>query len=294
MPEPTTDPAQEETDFIQQVLQEAPSFTWKRFLDGTELRCLMIAPDDHTPSAAAPAVVFLFGGMWALEYSPEFISWAVHLSDRGIVCLIPEYRTHARFDVKAGDIIADGLDIWKWVHHNAGNLGIDRGRITLAGTDAGGLMALNAAMQPLLYKKKWWEFGKRDVPPLQPACVAIFRGIVDATAPEARTLRVAEEVSDPQSVNPCALLRSHLPALFCAHGMLDPLLDFEMRQWFCDQWEAQGNIAECLLCPNGDHTLTHFEVNPTVFEQVLLAWETFMVDTGIWPKSEVKIDALMG
>ena len=53
----------EEPDFFQQVLEEAPSFVWKRFLDGTELRCLMIAPDDHTPDAAAPAVVFYYGGM---------------------------------------------------------------------------------------------------------------------------------------------------------------------------------------------------------------------------------------
>ena len=283
----------EEVDFIQQVLEEAPSFVWKRFIDGTELRCLMIAPDEHTPESAAPAVVFFYGGMWALAYTTEFISWAIHLCDRGIVCLIPEYRTRAKYDVKAGDIINDGLDVWKWVHHNAKNLGIDQGSITLAGTDAGALMALNAAMQPLLYKKRWWEFNKRDIPPLQPACVAIFRGIVDTDAPEARILNVPGEVKDPESVNPSALLRRELPALFCAHGMLDPLLDYEMRRWFCNRWESLGNIAECVLCPAGDHTLTHFEVNPTVFEQVLLAWESFMVGIGIWPKSEVKIDSLM-
>ena len=28
---------------------------------------------------------------------------------------------------------------------------------------------------------------------------------------------------DPDSVNPCSLLRRKLPPLFCAHGMLDPV-----------------------------------------------------------------------
>ena len=49
-----------------------------------------------------------------------------------------------------------------------------------------------------------------------------------------------------------------------------------------------------MLCPNGNHTLTHFEVNPAVFEQVLLGWDSFMVSRGIWPAAETDgFDALM-
>jgi hypothetical protein len=61
--------------------------------------------------------------MWSLEYSTEFVSWAMHLAHRGIVCLLPEYRTHASYNVSAEDIIGDGLDAWKWLHHNAAGVG---------------------------------------------------------------------------------------------------------------------------------------------------------------------------
>ena len=142
------------------MLEQAPSFIWKRFADGVSLRVHMFAPAGHKPEAFAPAVMFFCGGMWSLEYSTEFVSWAMHLAHRGIVCLLPEFRTHARYNVSAQDIITDGLDAWKWLHHNAGGLGIDESRITLAGADAGGLMALNCAMQPMIHEKKWWQFNK--------------------------------------------------------------------------------------------------------------------------------------
>ncbi len=276
------------------LLDKAPSFVWKRFADGVQLRVRLFAPPGHTPGAFLPAVLFYYGGMWSLEYDEEFVSWAMHLASRGVVCLLPEYRTHARFEVLADDIIQDGLDAWAWIHHNAAGLGIDQERITLAGSDAGGLMALNAAMQPLIAEKRahWWQ-RRRYKAPLTPAAVAIFRGVVDVRAPEARMLNVMVESTDPDAVNPCALLRRDLPPLFCAHGMADPLLDYEMRDWFCEEWRKLGNEAEMALSPVADHTLTHFDVNPAAFEQVLLSWENFMAEQGIWPESVIETDALM-
>ena len=275
------------------LLRQAPSFVWKRFQDGAELRISLYAPLGHKAKDQLPAVMFYYGGMWALDHEEEFISWARHLSSRGIVCFIPEYRSHARYDVTVDDIVHEGIEAWQWLHANADGLGIDPRRITLAGADAGGLMALNAAMQPIVKKRRWWQFGKRDVLPLTPACVAIFRGVIDTDAPEARLLRAATESIDPEAINPCALLRKRLPPLFCAHGMQDPLLDYEMREWFCGEWKRLGNKAELVLCPNGDHTLTHFEVNPAVFEQILLAWEMFMIQLGIWPEEALEESTLM-
>lgn len=275
------------------VLDQVPTVVWKRFADGVELRAHIIAPAGHSPNAYVPSVMFFYGGMWSLDFNEEFVSWAMHLAGRGILCILPEYRTRARFEVLAEEIIDDGLDAWKWVQHNAAHLGIDPELITLAGSDAGALLALNAAMQPMVQTRKWWKFGSRDVPPAMPASVAIFRGVVDVEAPEARFLNIKSEMPDTTSINPCALLRRYLPPLFCAHGMADPLLDCGMREWFCERWQSFGNEADIVLCPNSDHTLTHFDVNPAVFEQVLISWETFMAEQGIWPESVIEDKTLM-
>ncbi len=278
----------------QRLLDKAPSVVWKCFADGVQLRVRLFMPPGHTPDAFQPAVMFFYGGMWALEYDEEFVAWAMHLANRGVVCLLPQYRTHARFEVSAQDIIQDGLDAWTWLHHNAAGLGIDQARITLAGSDAGGLMALNAAMQPLIEEERqhWWQ-RRRWRQPIQPAAVAIFRGIVDVEAPEARLLNIKVEASDPELFNPCSLLRRGLPPLFVAHGMGDPLLDYEMREWFCEEWKKLGNEVELELSPIADHTLTQFEVNPASFEHVLLSWQNFMAEQGIWPEMVQESDALM-
>lgn len=277
----------------QSALRGAPSFVWKRFEDGYELRISLFAPEGHTATSRVPAVMFFYGGMWALEYEEEFVSWATHLASRGIACLIPEYRNHVRFDVTADEIVAEGIEAWRWLYANAAGLGIDAHRITLAGADAGGLMALNAAMQPIVRKRRWWHFGSRDELPLAPASVAIFRGVIDTGAAEARMLRVLAESADPDAINPSALLRKRLPPLFCAHGMQDPLLDYEMREWFCHEWQRLGNKAELILCPYGDHTITHFEVNPAVYEQIILSWEDFMISLGIWPEEVMEESSLI-
>ncbi len=276
------------------LLEKAPSCVWKRFADGVQLRVRLFLPEGHTPDAFQPAVMFFYGGMWVLEYDEEFVAWASHLASLGIVCLLPEYRTHARFEVTAEDIIQDGLDAWAWLHHNAAGLGVDQARITLAGSDAGGLMALNAAMQPLIEEPRehWWQ-RRRWREPLMPAAVAIFRGVVDVEAPEARLLNIKAEVTQPDVINPCALLRRGLPPLFAAHGLGDPLLDYEMREWFCEEWRKLGNEAKILLSPLADHTLTQFEVNPANFEHMLIAWQNFMAERGIWPESVVDTEALM-
>ena len=274
-------------------LRQAPSFVWKRFRDGVELRIFLFAPTGHTAQDRLPAVMFYYGGMWALDYEEEFVSWARHLASRGIVCFIPEYRSHARYDVTADEIVHEGIEAWRWLYANAAGLGVDARRITLAGADAGGLMALNAAMQPIVKKRRWWRIGSRDELPLTPACVAIFRGVVDTDAPEARLLRASVESSSPESINPWALLRKKLPPLFCAHGMQDPLLDYELREDFCYEWQRLGNKAELVLCPHGDHTLTHFEVNPTIFEQILLSWELFMIQNSIWPEDTMEESTLL-
>lgn len=277
----------------QSYLRRVPSFVWKRFEDGFELKMSFFAPPGHDRYAMTPSIVFFNGGMWALEYREEFVSWAAHLASRGIACLIPEYRNYARFDVAPDEIIHEGIEAWHWVHQNAAGLGIDPRRVTLAGADAGGLMALNAAMQPIVKKRRWWRWGSRDELPLTPACVAIFRGVVDTEAPEARMLRIAEQAPEPEKLNPCALLRKRLPPLFCAHGMLDPLLNFEIREWFCDEWRRLGNKAESVMLPQVDHTLTHFDMNPVAFEQILLEWELFMVQLGLWPEETVEERSLL-
>ena len=277
----------DDSQLEQSLLQRACPIVWKRFADGQELRAFFFTPAEHSAADSSPGVLFYPGGMWCRNLIDQLIPWALQLADRGIPCLVPELRIRDTYEVTAEDIMEEGLQVWEWCYEQAENLGLNPRRITVAGVDAGGLLALNAAMQPVVSVRPWWQFWRQNKLPNSPVAVAIFRGIVDPEAPEARSLHVVQEGTNPATVNPFVLLRKHLPPLFCVHGMEDPLLDFEGVELFCKEWRRFGNTAELLPCPYADHTLANFAVNPSLFEHIMLAWEEFMVSHSLWPEDAI-------
>ncbi len=271
----------------QSLRQCSHPIVWKRFADGHELHAYFFTPPEHSASSCLPGVLFFAGGMWCRYLIDQLLPWALQLADRGVPCLIPELRTRDSYEVTAEDIFDEGLQAWEWCHAQAEGLGLDPRRITVAGVDAGGLLALYSAMQPIVKDYPWWQFWRHSVLPLSPVAVAIFRGVIDPESSEAWSLRVTHECSHPETVNPCALLRKKLPPLFCVHGMDDPLLDFDNAEWFCDEWRHFGNEAELLPCAHADHTLMNFAVNPALFEHIMVAWEEFMVRRSLWSEESI-------
>ena len=128
------------------LLREQPGFVWRRFSDGEELMAYVFFPPGHREGASAPSVLFFHGGMWVGKSLGDFVPWALHLAQQGIVGIIPMFRTRGAYEVEPMDILEEGREAWAWVYENAALLGLDPARITVAGSDAGGLMALHVAI----------------------------------------------------------------------------------------------------------------------------------------------------
>lgn len=141
------------------LLREQPGFVWRRFSDGEELMAYVFFPPGHRAEAAAPSVLFFHGGMWVGKSLGDFVPWALHLAQQGIVGIIPMFRTRGDYEVEPMDILEEGREAWAWLHGNAALLGLDPARITVAGSDAGGLMALHVALPD--HPARWSLFRKR-------------------------------------------------------------------------------------------------------------------------------------
>ena len=162
------------------LLREQPGFAWRRFSDGEELMAYVFFPPGHEASSSVPSVLFFHGGMWVGKSLGDFVPWALHLAQQGIAGIIPMFRTRGAYEVEPLDILEEAREAWAWVYENASLLGLDPARITVAGSDAGGLMALHAALpdQPA----RWSLFRKKAPLPPGPAAVALFRGVCDLSA----------------------------------------------------------------------------------------------------------------
>ena len=164
------------------LLREQPGFVWRRFSDGEELMAYVFFPPGHRAEAAAPSVLFFHGGMWVGKSLGDFVPWALHLAQQGIAGIIPMFRTRGDYEVEPMDILEEGREAWAWVHGNAALLGLDPARITVAGSDAGGLMDLCPVGMGLVWwsdtlpSDKWMLAGGTLTPGTHDAAIAFFGG----------------------------------------------------------------------------------------------------------------------
>ena len=274
------------------LLREQPGFAWRRFSDGEELMAYAFFPPGHEASASIPSVLFLHGGMWVGKSLGDFVPWALHLAQQGIAGIIPMFRTRGAYEVEPLDILEEAREAWAWVYENASLLGLDPARITVAGSDAGGLMALHAALPDQPARRSL--FRKKAPLPPGPAAVALFRGVCDLSAASVFKLTDTMTPEQRDSLNPLKRLQKGLPPLFASHGGRDRLLPWRTSERLAELWMKKRNKARFELLDVADHTFYHFNVNAAYFEQLLNSWSSFMVEQGLWEYNEGMDAGLLG
>lgn len=122
---------------------EHATMTYKNVGDRA-LQAHIVSPDGHSSSTEAPAVVFFHGGGWRVGSPETGFAYAEALAEHGVVTVAVEYRLT---DVATlDDIIRDATSAVRWTRENAGQLGIDTGKIVSFGHSAGGHLAGATAM----------------------------------------------------------------------------------------------------------------------------------------------------
>ncbi|MCV2866326.1 alpha/beta hydrolase [Albidovulum sediminicola] len=114
------------------------------------------------PGQARPLVLFLHGGYWRALSREQSRFAAPMLAACGVACAVPDYRLAP--GVSITEIIDDCRRALGWLWHNAEALGIDRDRILVTGSSAGGHLAA-AVAQP------GWQAGAGL--PDQPLCACL-------------------------------------------------------------------------------------------------------------------------
>ncbi len=262
------------------LLLEQKCFVWRRFSDGEELKAYVFLPEGHRAEASAPSVLFFHGGMWMSDTVGDFVPWALHLARHGIVGIIPMFRTKADYEVTPEEILEEAREAWAWTYDNAAELGLDPVRISVAGSDAGGLMALHVALPDK--PARWSLFRKKKPTPPGPAAVALFRGVCDLKGDSTFKLAHALEGDQMEKLNPFRRLQKGLPPLFISHGGRDRLLPYRHSARLAELWKKKKNPVHFELLEVADHTFYHFNVNAAYFEQILYGWSRFMTELGIW------------
>ena len=108
-----------------------------------DLHIHLFEPESASAQDPTSAVLFFHGGGYATTRVPQFERQAQAAADAGMIGIVVEYRVRPEGTTRA-DAIQDGVDAAAYVLDNAERLGVDPQRIALAGSSAGGDLAVHA------------------------------------------------------------------------------------------------------------------------------------------------------
>jgi acetyl esterase/lipase len=89
--------------------------------------------------AAAPVVIFFYGGAWQSGYKELYRYVAKALARRGYVAVVPDYRIYP--EVCYPEFLDDGALVVRWVKDNIARFGGDPDKLFLKGHSAGAHIA---------------------------------------------------------------------------------------------------------------------------------------------------------
>lgn len=221
----------------------------------TETRDIRYAPGDRDKldiyrpngSAAAPVVVFIYGGGWKDGAKANYRFVAAELATRGFLTVVPDYRLfpEVRFPV----FLQDNAAAVAWTKANIASYGGDPRRIFLMGHSAG---AYNVAM--LTLDKQWLAADGLD-PDRDIAGTIGLAGPYDFLPLHDPELEdIFAPAGDLRLSQPITFARGDAPPMFLAAGTADQTVLPRNTEHLAAAIRRDGGRVEEQLYPDVNHT----------------------------------------
>ncbi len=185
-----------------------------------------------------PAVVFFHGGAWRLGDRAQFHPQCERLAAVGYVAATAAYSLDGSIAACARDAQAAVEQLLS----SADDLGIDPGRVAVAGGSAGGHLAACLAACPVFR------------PSVAPAAAVLFNPVLDFVATMRALGDFAPETGVPaEQLSPVHQDLSALPPTIVFHGTADSLVAIDQSRRFRDEAEAAGARCELVEFEGREH-----------------------------------------
>ena len=231
----------------------------------TELKVWIVG--DVEKGAQKPAVVLFFGGGWRFGSPDSLQRHAHYLAQRGMICLLADYRVANRQGARIADCVEDAKAAIAWTRRNAVRLGIDPKRIAAGGASAGGHLAACSALVP--------GFGNEE----KPDALLLFNPALVMSPFEGQDFGIKHRWSrralgaKPEEVSPIHHLDMESPPTWIAHGSADNIVPIVTAKAYQKRMEELGVKCEFFEAQRMPHA---FHYRDPWFTKVMVGLEAFL------------------
>ena len=196
-------------------------------------------------AAAAPVVVFFYGGGWRSGHKGLYRYAAKALARRGYVAVVPDYRIYP--EVRYPDFLDDGARAVRWVKDNVHRFGGDPEKIFLMGHSAGAHIAAMLAIDAS------WLGRVALVPGRDLAGLIGIAGPYDFLPLTDETRIVIFGGANRAETQPIFHVGPGAPPALLLTGDRDTLVDAGNSARLAERLRAAGNAATAVIYPGIGH-----------------------------------------
>jgi len=183
-----------------------------RETDQGKLYLHVFSPDSKKFKGARPGLILFFGGGWKRGEPWQFGRHAKELAEKGLVVILPDYRTKQRHGATPRQAMNDARAVVRWTREHAADLNILPDRIAAGGGSAGGhLAAVTALIEPA---------SEDDVPD----ALVLFNPVIDTSEKGYGASRLGR---NSEAASPAHHVRENLPPTIIFHGDQDATVPHE-------------------------------------------------------------------
>ena len=250
------------------------SLTAERYIyktvEGKELDLYIQFPQEKSENM--PCILFFHGGGYKSGDAKDMLNSKIKFfASLGMVAVSANYRLMSDGKSYPPDSIEDGKSAYAWIVKNAEELGVDKKKIILAGSSAGGHLCLSVYLCeqntllsdiPFLIKPAGFILYSSGLNPID------WQKVIDNNH-----LQI-----DLDDYNPIKLLKEETPPILCFHSKTDETVSYNDALLFSQRADTLGIDFTLISYESGGH---NFHSNKEYTKDINEKCEEFLIKNEI-------------
>ena len=237
-------------------------------LDTTALYLDIYYPANYDTVQSYPAIVFFFGGGWKVGDVTQFEPHAAYLSDRGMVCILADYRTASRHQTSPFESLKDAKSAMRFVRKHAKEYHLDTAKIAAAGGSAGGHLASATAFIEG-YNETSDDLSVR----CKPNALVLFNPVIDNGPGGYGYERIGDAYKE---FSPLHNITAGAPPTLFLLGTEDDLIPVETARYYQKVMDRVGSRCDLALFEGEKHGFFNYR-NLVNYQKTVFVMDTFLV-----------------